>query len=124
MKVFYENYSLEKGISGENALLTNEKFVLDLFYEFLDESLELEQDSFLGIIDENNTTLQFIALEDKWLVEIPNPPSLINYQMYVNYGEECIDLIKECFAFGKVKVFPDMVKVDIMNESLDDVLYK
>ena len=124
MKVFYENYGLEKGIPAEKAKMADEEYALSIFYEFLDESLGLYQDSFLGIIDENDTTLQFMALEDRWLVEIPNPPSLINYQMYLDYGEECIDLIKDCFALGKIEVLPGMVKVDIMNETLDDVLYK
>ena len=115
MKVFYYDYYTDEGIDAEDARTADLAYVLDLFYNLTDED-----DNFLGIA-KNNQTLQFMFVEqDKWLAEVPYP-NHINYQMYADY-DECVKLIKDCFTVGEIIISPKMKKVDIMNETLDDVL--
>lgn len=115
MKVFYYDYYTEKGIETEKAKTSELKHVLELFYKLNDV-----KNNFLGIIDKNENTIQFMFLEqDKWLVEIPNDDNC-NYQMYANYNE-CADLIEKSYLIDEIVLHTKMRKVNIIIEALDDI---
>lgn len=54
-------------------------------------------------------------------IAIPNPPSFINDQQFAN-SEECLKIISTIFERNKIVSFPEMRKVDIMNETLEEKL--
>lgn len=112
MKVFIND--VQKHIYIDNLDLSLDTCVK----EFLD--LSKVEGSFLGIKDCNNKIIQFYYLQsDKLLADIPNPPSFINYQAWVN-PEETIKMIYKIYEKQKVMLFPDMVKIDIKNSTLDE----
>ena len=67
-----------------------------------------EEDDFLGVIDENDNTLQVIYYQDesKYWVEIPIPEKRASYGKYMSMDElvACIKTLPKTFSR---KVFPD-----------------
>ncbi len=117
MKVFYQDYVIDEGIESNDPREADLSFALELFYELTDD-----KDNFYGIIDSEERCIQFAwESQDKWLVDIPNPPDFMNYQKYADY-DECVDMIKRVYELGKVIQFEGMIKVDIMKETLDEKL--
>ena len=117
MKIFYHNYKTQQGIPSDNSQSATVSQTLEIF-----SGLNAETDNFLGIIDNADKSIQFILeAEDKWLVDIPNPPDFINDQQFGTY-EECIKIITKIYNENIVVPLHGMKKVDIMNETLDEVL--
>ncbi|MDM1346264.1 hypothetical protein HX052_07285 [Myroides marinus] len=110
--VFYTDYY--ENISEENLELTYEECI-----ELFSETINLV-DNFLGI-QVGKHTMQFHCDEDRILVEVLNPPTLINPQMYAT-KEKCIAIIKEMYDKQSIFVYPEMKLVDVRKQSLDDVL--
>ncbi|SEI48237.1 hypothetical protein SAMN04488018_10180 [Myroides marinus] len=110
--VFYTDYY--ENISEENLELTYEECI-----ELFSETIDLV-DNFLGI-QVGKHTMQFHCDEDRILVEVLNPPTLINPQMYAT-KEKCIAIIKEMYEKQSIFVYPEMKLVDVRKQSLDDVL--
>lgn len=110
--VFYTDYY--EHISEENLELTLEE-CLELF----DETIDLV-DNFLGI-QVGKHTMQFHCDEDRILVEVINPSTLINPQMYAD-KTQCLEIIREIYDKEQLFVYPQMKMVDVRKESLDDVL--
>ncbi|MDR0194260.1 MAG: hypothetical protein LBI73_03975 [Myroides sp.] len=110
--VFYTDYY--ENISEENLELTLEECI-----ELFSETIDLV-DNFLGI-QVGKHTMQFHCDEDRILVEVLNPPTLINPQMYAT-KEKCIAIIKEMYEKQSIFVYPEMKLVDVRKQSLDDVL--
>lgn len=117
MKIYFHNYITRQGIPSEEAQNANVIQALEIF-----TSLNDSTENFFGITDDSEKTMQFLLEdEDRWLVEIPNLPSLINDQKFATFYE-CIEIITKIFEENKVSVLPGMIKVDIMNESLQDLI--
>ena len=117
MKVFYQDYTIDQGIESNDPREANLSLALEIFYELTDD-----ENNFFGIEDSEERCIQFFWIsQDKWLVDIPKPPDFINYQKYADY-DECIEMIKRVYELNEVVQFAGMIKVDIMNESLDDKL--
>lgn len=117
MKIYFQNYVTNEGIPSENSQKTNVIQGLEIF-----TSLNDSTENFFGIIDDTEKTMQFLLEDqDKWLVEIPNLPSLVNDQKFATFYE-CIEIITKIFEENKVSILPGMIKVDIMNESLQDLI--
>lgn len=117
LNIYYHDYSLEEGIDGNHPKKVTQDSGLEYF-----KKLTNDRDNFIGFTDNKNKSIQFAQEEEgKWLVDIPNPPSFINFQQYADFNE-CIGIIKTIFQMEKVIEFPKMVKVNIMEETLDDVL--
>lgn len=110
--VFYTDYY--ENISEENLELTLEECI-----ELFSETIDLV-DNFLGITVGKHI-MQFHCDEDRILVEVLNPPTLINPQMYAT-KEKCIAIIEEMYEKQSVFVYPEMKLVDVRKQSLDDVL--
>lgn len=117
MKIYFHNYITREGIPSENPQNQHLLEALEIF-----SSLNYSTENFFGIIDPSDKTIQFVLEdENKWLVDITNLPSLVNDQQFANFAE-CIEIITKTFDENKVNIFPKMIKVDIMNESLQDLL--
>lgn len=117
MKIYFQNYVTNEGIPSENSQKTSVIQALEIF-----TSLNDSTENFFGIIDDSEKTMQFLLEDqDKWLVEIPNLPSLVNDQKVATFYE-CIEIITKIFEENKVSILPGMIKVDIMNESLQDLI--
>lgn len=117
MKIYFHNYVTREGIPSDNPQYADLQQAIEI-YSSLNDSTE----NFFGIIDSSDKVIQFVLeAENQWLVEIPNLPGLINDQQFANFAE-CIEIITNTFDANKVKIFPKMIKVDIMNESLQDLL--
>lgn len=52
-------------------------------------------------------------------LKVPNPLDFINDQQFAD-DEKCTEIINKIFEANKIVVFPEMRKVDIMNETLDE----
>ncbi|MET4083230.1 hypothetical protein ABIB40_003199 [Pedobacter sp. UYP30] len=119
MKIYYHDYYTDEGIDTYNPREADLPYTLDIFYNLTDE-----ENNFFGIVDGNNRCIQFAwENQDKWLVDIPNPPSDLNYQTYADY-DGCIAMIKDVYQLNKVVRFEGMVEVDAMKETLNEVLRK
>ena len=117
MKIFFYNYKTRQGITSDTPQQANISQAIEIF-----STLNSENENYFGIIDDADKTMQFVLeAQDKWLVDIPNPPSFINDQQFAN-SEECLKIIYIIFERNKVVSFPEMRKVDIMNETLDKKL--
>lgn len=117
MKLFFHNYKTRQGIPSDNPQTATVSQALEIF-----STLNSETENYFGIIDDSDKTIQFVLeTDDKWLVDIPNLPDLINDQQFADF-DECILIITKIFDENKVNVFPEMRKVDIMNETLDEKL--
>lgn len=117
MRLYYHNYVTKDGIPSEHPQEANLHQALEIF-----SSLQSSTENFFGIIDQSDKIIQFVLeAEDQWLVEIPNPPDFANDQQFANFAE-CVEIITNTFDENRVYVFPKMIKVDIMNESLQDLL--
>ncbi|RPD94297.1 hypothetical protein EGM88_12590 [Aureibaculum marinum] len=116
MKVFYTNYATDKGIDSENAIEIDTQSVVDIFLDLVDS-----EDSFLGLVDENNNVIQFSNEENQWLLDIPNPPNFKNMQAYLK-DTECLNLIVEILNKNKIKTNMKLYEVNIMEETLSEVL--
>ncbi|MCF6348446.1 MAG: hypothetical protein L3J20_09130 [Flavobacteriaceae bacterium] len=104
-------------------------------YELKDEDLNLEESltefyelsdekgSFFGVKTKNGIIQFAWENENKWLVDLPNPPSFLNLQRYASY-DECVEIIKSIFKDVLPENIEDLVKVKIMEETLDTVLEK
>lgn len=110
--VFYTDYY--ENISEENLELTLEECE-ELFSETIGAV-----DNFIGI-QLNKHSIQFHSDEDRILVEILNPPTLLNPQMYAT-KQQCLAIIKEIYAKQSLFVYPEMKLVNVRKESLDDVI--
>jgi len=112
MKIFSSDLEEDLDIS-KNRLSAEE--IIKNFYELYDE-----QGSFWGIEDDDGTILQFYWLQDDiWLVDIPVPPTFINYQKKADY-EECTLIIKNILKEKKVHTISGMIRVDTMKTTLDE----
>lgn len=118
MKLFYTNYGTNQGIDSVNAKEVNLEQAINIFLELVDEP-----DSFLGFIDAHNTCIQFVNEESRWLLDIPVPPNFENLQAYLS-DKECIAVIEDIFTRNQANTNVKLYKVNIMNETLDDVLAK
>lgn len=117
MKIYFHNYITREGIPSEYPQDIDLVKALEIF-----SSLSNSTENFFGIIDPSNKVIQFLLEdEDKWLVEIPNLPNFLNDQQFANYAES-IEIISNTYNENRVNVYPKMIKVDIMNESLQDLL--
>lgn len=116
MKIFYTNYATDEGIDSENPIELDTQSVVDIFLDLVDS-----EDSFLGLVDENNDVIQFANEEDKWLLDIPNPPKFINKQAYLK-DTECLNLIVEILEKNKIEVNTKLYDVNIMEETLSQIL--
>lgn len=117
MKLFFHNYQTRKGITSENPQTATVSQALEIF-----STLNSETENFFGIIDDSEKTIQFVLeAEDKWLVDIPNLPDFINDQQFAD-NKNCLEIISKIFDANKIVIFPEMRKVDIMNETLDEKL--
>ncbi|MCW3166950.1 hypothetical protein OMO38_00280 [Chryseobacterium sp. 09-1422] len=117
MKIYFHNYMTREGVPSDDPQYADLLQALEIF-SGLNDSTE----NFFGIIDPSAKIIQFVLeAENQWLVEIPNLPSHVNDQQYANFAE-CIEIITSTFDENRVKIFPKMIKVDIMNESLQDLL--
>ncbi len=97
MKLFYQNYTTDTGVEGNTPIELDLHQVLEIF-----ENLQLEEDNFLGLIDEKEKCIQFVNEGDNtWLVDIPNPPTFENLQAYATY-DECVSLIKKIYKENKI----------------------
>ncbi len=107
----------------------------ELEYELLDEELHLNEaltefyelseieGSFFGV-KTLGEVIQFSWEDvDKWLIDLPNPPSFLNFQRYANY-DECVETIKIVFNGVSPKEVKNLTKVNIKSETLDGVLKK
>ncbi|MDR0193565.1 MAG: hypothetical protein LBI73_00455 [Myroides sp.] len=112
--VFYTDYY--ENVSEENLELTLEECI-----ELFSETIDLV-DNFFGL-QVGKHIIQFHCDEDRILVEVLNPPTLLNPQMYAS-KEQCIDIIKETYSKQTIFVYPNMKLVDVRKQSLDDVLEK
>ncbi|AJH16292.1 hypothetical protein HX045_01385 [Myroides odoratimimus] len=110
--VFYTDYY--ENLSEENLELTLEECI-----EIFSETIDLV-DNFVGITVGAHT-MQFHCDEDRILVEVLNPPTLVNPQMYADKAQ-CLAIIKDIYAKQQLFVYPQMKLVDVRKESLDDVL--
>lgn len=99
MKVFL--YDVETDYEFDDSQTNDEtdlETALDEFY-----NLSEEDGSFFGVIDEQDNCIQFVwEAQDKWLVDIPKPPSFLNLQKFADY-DECVDIIKKYFTQKKLK---------------------
>ncbi len=117
MKIFFHNYKTREGIPSDTPQIGNISQAFEIF-----STLNSETENYFGIIDDADITMQFVLeAQDKWLVDIPNPPSFINDQQFAN-SEECLKIISTIFERNKIVSFPEMRKVDIMNETLEEKL--
>ncbi len=117
IKLFYYDNNFDEGIKSNAAEETKQDIALNFFKE-----LSKDSHSFIGFEDSINKCIQFAWQEkDIWLVDIPNPPDFINFQQYANEAE-CIAIIKTVYKTQKITKLPKMVKVKIMEETLEDVL--
>ncbi|MTG97294.1 MULTISPECIES: hypothetical protein [Myroides] len=112
IKVFYTDYY--ENIAEENLELS-----LDECVEIFEETIHLV-DNFVGI-QVGKHTMMFHRDEEQILVEVLNPPTLVNPQMYAS-KEQCLTIIQEIYAKEQLFVYPQMKLVDVRKESLNDVL--
>lgn len=119
MKIFFHNYNTREGITSDDPQESNLNQAIEIF-----RTLNSETENYFGIIDESDETIQFVLeAENKWLIEIPHPPRFINDQKFGTF-EECISIITETFMQDKITALPDMRKVDIRNETLEEVIQR
>lgn len=116
MKLFYTNYITDEGIDPENPIEVETQYVVNIFLNMVDG-----KDNFLGLIDNKGNCIQFINEENRWLLDIPNPPNFQNKQAYLN-DSECINLIVEIVDNNIIRTDMKLYNVNTMNETLDDVL--
>ena len=113
MKIFSFDPELDNSVDDDLDL----EEALEEFYYLTDV-----EGTFFGIEDSEERCIQFAWIsQDKWLVDIPKPPDFVNYQKYADY-DECVEMIKRVYELNEVVQFVGMIKVDTMNESLDDKL--
>lgn len=119
MKIFFHNYATRQGIASDTPQTGSVFQALEIF-----STLNSSTENYFGIIDDSEKTIQFVLeAENKWLVDIPNLPDFINDQQFAD-DEKCIEIINKIFEANKIIVFPEMRKVNIMNETLDEKLAK
>ncbi len=97
MRIFYQNYTTDIGIDGNNPMEMDLRRALEIF-----EDLQSEEDNFFGLVDKNEKCIQFANEGDNtWLIDIPNPPTFENLQAYGTY-DECVSLIKKIYRQNKI----------------------
>lgn len=116
MKIFYTNYATNEEINSDNPIELDKQSIVDIFLNLVDS-----EESFLGLIDDTENIIQFVNEEDKWLLDIPNPPSFINKQAYLK-DTQCLNLIIEILEKNKIEVNTTLYNVNIMEETLSEVL--
>ena len=110
-------YNVESGYGLDDIDLELEEALTE-FYELSDE-----KGSFFGIKTDNGIIQFAWNGVDKWLLDLPNPPSFLNPQRYANY-DESVEIIKSIFKGVLPENIDGLVKVKIMEETLDNVLEK
>ena len=116
MKLFYTNYVTDEGIDSENPIEVETQYAVNTFLNMVDG-----KDNFLGLIDDKGNCIQFINEENRWLLDIPNPPNFQNKQAYLN-DSECINLIVEIVDNNLINTNMELYYVNTMDETLEDVL--
>lgn len=97
MKIFYQNYTTDEGVDGNNPIELNLEETLEIF-----ENLQSEEDNFFGLVDDYQKCIQFVYEDDNtWLIDVPNPPTFENLQAYGTY-DECVSLIKKIYKENKI----------------------
>ncbi len=118
IKFFYTNYETDEGI--DNPIEMSLEEIISIFLELVDG-----EGNFFGFTDNDNNCIQFINEENKWLLDIPNPPNFNNLQTYLN-DKECISLIEKFISEDKISKKLDLKlhEVKTIDETLNDVLYR
>ncbi len=106
---------------SDSELLDEELDINEALTEFYE--LSDEKGSFFGIKTKKGVIQFAWEDEDNWLVDLPNPPSFLNPQRYASY-DECVEIIKSIFKGILPENVDGLVKVKIMEETLDTVLEK
>lgn len=92
MLVFFQDYTRDICVSSDAPLEASIWQVLDIF-----ENLPEEDGSYIGLVDEDNETLQFMKYNRYvWLIEIPKPHLKGSYQGYFTKNK-CKKIITEVF---------------------------
>ncbi len=102
MKVFL--YDIETDEEREPEEYTLDEALEEFYY------LSEEEDSFLGIIDDEDRCIQFLFVSDnKWLVDIPRVAENYTLQKYADY-DECVAMIKKVYELNKIVEFAGLKK--------------
>ncbi len=118
MKLYYTNYRKKEGVDSKFPIEVNEDNTVNVFLSLVDDV-----ESFFGLIDDDNNCVQFVNEEKKWLLDVPKPPGFENLQAYLS-DKDCLSLIMDIFRKKKIVITTKLYKVNIMHETLDDVLFR
>ncbi|MDO5654826.1 MAG: hypothetical protein Q4G27_01655 [Flavobacteriaceae bacterium] len=92
MRVYFQNYREKTGVPTGKPLYGSIWQVLDIF-----DNLPEEDGSFIGIVDDDDESLQFMKYNKYvWLIEIPKPDLGGSYQGYFTKNK-CRKIILEIF---------------------------
>lgn len=117
MKIFFHNYKTRQGIPSDDPQHANITQALEIF-----STLSSETENYFGMIDDADKTIQFVLeANNRWLVDIPNPPEFINDQQFAT-DEECIEILIKLFERNKIVSFYGMKKVNILEETLEEII--
>ena len=92
MRIYFHNYKDKLSVNAEEALEASIWQAIDIF-----DNLPEDDGSFVGVVDENLESLQFMKYNKYvWLIEIPKPDLGGSYQGYFTKNK-CRKIISEVF---------------------------
>lgn len=101
-RIFFDAVRLDEPLEAANAIPTAASEIVEEYFPLIKEDRE-----YLGIIDDNGTTLQIMysSEEDRYWVEVPCPAERGSYGTFLEF-EEVYGLLRRLPPSFPVKGFP------------------